>query len=223
MKYQHKGNFEKAIEELKKDCNNAVAQVYDSFNNQEGKLSQVIFTLKNNYAKKESISDGSSNILNNFVANYNATILNKLYENGATLVATTNLDEFGLGGTGTFSNHGIIYNPLNKDYYVGGSSSGAAATFSSNIGFAIGSDTGDSVRLPASNIGKVGFKPSYGAVSRFGLFSYASSMDTVAWFNHSVNDCIIIAQTLFGIDKYDLTSCNVDINDIQIKKQKNVA
>ena len=116
MKYQHKGNFEKAIEELKKDCNNAVAQVYDSFNNQEGKLSQVIFTLKNNYAKKESISDGSSNILNNFVANYNATILNKLYENGATLVATTNLDEFGLGGTGTFSNHGIIYNPLNKDY-----------------------------------------------------------------------------------------------------------
>ena len=118
MKYQHKGNFEKAIEELKKDCNNAVAQVYDSFNNQEGKLSQVIFTLKNNYAKKESISDGSSNILNNFVANYNATILNKLYENGATLVATTNLDEFGLGGTGTFSNHGIIYNPLNKDYYL---------------------------------------------------------------------------------------------------------
>lgn len=223
MKYQYKGNFDKAIEELKKDSNNAVAQVYETINNKEGKLSQVIFTLKNNYAKKESISDGSSNVLSNFVANYNATILNKLYQNGATLVATTNLDEFGLGGTGTFSNHGIIYNPLDKDYYVGGSSSGAAATFSSNIGFAIGSDTGDSVRLPASNIGKVGFKPSYGAVSRFGLFSYASSMDTVAWFNHSVNDCIIVAQTLFGQDKYDLTSCNVNIDNIEMKKPKRIA
>ena len=71
-------------------------------------------------------------------------------------------------------------NPLNKDYYVGGSSSGAAATFTKNIGFAIGSDTGDSVRLPASNIGAVGFKPSYGAVSRYGLFAYSSSLDTVS-------------------------------------------
>lgn len=223
MKYQYKGNFEKAKDELKKDSNNAVAQVYDLFNNKEGKLSQVIFTLKNNYAKKESISDASSNILNDFVANYDATILNKLYENGATLIASTNLDEFGLGGTGTFSNRGVIYHPSNRNYYVGGSSSGAAATFSSNIGCAIGSDTGDSVRLPASNIGKVGFKPSYGAVSRFGLFSYASSMDTVAWFNHSVNDCIIIAQTLFGRDKYDLTSCDVDISNVQMKKPETIA
>ena len=103
MKYQHKGNFEKAIEELKKDCNNAVAQVYDSFNNQEGKLSQVIFTLKNNYAKKESISDGSSNILNNFVANYNATILNNVYgalkEEGKLFIEVRSIHDkiYGLG------------------------------------------------------------------------------------------------------------------------------
>ena len=223
MEYKYKGNFLKAIEELKLDNNNAVTEIYNTLNENKGILSNVIFTLKSNYAKKNNISDASSNILENFIAGYNATILDKLLNNGATLVASTNLDEFGLGGTGTFSNKGIISHPKNNKYYVGGSSSGSAATFTENIGFAIGSDTGDSVRLPASNIGKIGFKPSYGAVSRYGLFSYASSMDTVAWFNHSVNDCIIIAQLLFGKDKYDLTSLNINVNDVTIKKPKKVA
>jgi aspartyl-tRNA(Asn)/glutamyl-tRNA(Gln) amidotransferase subunit A len=85
-----------------------------------------------------------------------------------------------MAGTGTYSRSGIITNPLNNKRAVGGSSSGSASTFTKNIGFALGSDTGDSVRLPASYIGKVGFKPSYGAVSRWGLFAYASSLDTVS-------------------------------------------
>lgn len=223
MEFKNKGEFTQAFNELKNNQNNAVASIFEIENKHEGILSNVIFTLKNNYAKDFDSTDASSNFLTNFNPNYNATILNKLLANGAQLVATTNLDEFGLGGTGTFSNRGIIYHPQNAEYYVGGSSSGSAATFTKNIGFAIGSDTGDSVRLPASNIGKVGFKPSYGAVSRYGLFSYCSSMDTVAWFTHNINDCAIISQVLYGKDKNDLTSCDVKINDIKLIKPKTIA
>lgn len=223
MEFSNKGNFEQALYELKNDKNNAVASLFDIQKKQEGKLNGVIFTLKNNYAKDFDSTDASSNILKNFNPSYNATILNKLFNQGARLIATTNLDEFGLGGTGEYSNRGLIMNPLDNNYYVGGSSSGAAATFSKNIGFAIGSDTGDSVRLPASNIGVVGFKPSYGAVSRYGLFAYASSLDTVAWFSHNVNDSILLAQTLYGKDKYDLTSISIDIKNIDLEKPKKIA
>lgn len=223
MEFINKGNKQKAIESLSKNDNNAVCSVFEMENKNDGILKNVVFTIKNNYAKKFGTTDGSSNILEGFNPGYNATILDKLLNAGAQLVASTNLDEFGLGGTGTYSNRGLILNPLNKEYYVGGSSSGSAATFDENIGFAIGSDTGDSVRLPASNIGKVGFKPSYGAVSRYGLFSYASSLDTVAWFSHNINDCIILAQTLYGIDKLDLTSTNVKIDDVKLIKPKKIA
>lgn len=223
MKFKNKGNFIQAFNELKNNQNNAVASIFEIENKHQGKLSNVIFTLKNNYAKDFDTTDASSHFLTNFKPHYNATILNKLLIQGAQLVATTNLDEFGLGGTGTYSNRGIIYHPLNPNHYVGGSSSGSAATFTNNIGFAIGSDTGDSVRLPASNIGKVGFKPSYGAVSRYGLFSYCSSMDTVAWFTHNINDSILIAQILYGQDPYDLTSYDVAINDVELIKPKKVA
>lgn len=223
MEFKNKGDFSQAFNQLKNDKNNAVASVFEIENKHQGILSDVVFTLKNNYAKDFDTTDASSNFLTNFNALYNATILNKLLAHGANLVATTNLDEFGLGGTGTYSNRGIIYHPKNANHYVGGSSSGSAATFTKNIGFAIGSDTGDSVRLPSSNIGKVGFKPSYGAVSRYGLFSYCSSMDTVAWFTHNVNDCSIIAQVLYGKDQNDLTSCNVKIDDVKLIKPKKVA
>lgn len=223
MEFIEKGNYLQAQDELKNNKNNAVASVFDVENKNNGILKDVVFTIKNNYAKKIDSTDASSNILKGFNPGYNATILNKLYEQGAKLVASTNLDEFGMGGTGEYSNRGLIKNPINNDYFVGGSSSGSAATFTKNIGFAIGSDTGDSVRLPASNIGVVGFKPSYGAVSRYGLFSYCSSMDTVAWFTHNVNDCITISQVIYGKDKLDLTSLDVDINNIKKTKPKKLA
>ncbi len=223
MEFIVKGNLEKAKKELLRNKNNAVASVFDTKNKNVGLLKDVVFTLKNNYAKDFDSTDASSNLLTNFNPGYNATILDKLLKQGALLSGTTNLDEFGLGGTGEYSNRGLILNPINIDYFVGGSSSGSAATFTNNIGFAIGSDTGDSVRLPASNIGAVGFKPSYGAVSRYGLFAYANSMDTVSWFAHNVNDSILVAQSLFGKDEKDLTSVDIDIKNIEIKKPKKVA
>ncbi|MDJ1645658.1 amidase family protein [Mycoplasma phocimorsus] len=200
-----KGNLEQAINELKNDNNNAVANVLQYKTNNEGLLKDVVFSIKENYAFGNFTTTASSDFLVNFKTFYNSDVLKLLLDQGAIAIAKVHCDEFALGGTGTFSSHGIIKNPLDSSRYVGGSSSGSAATFSSNISFALGSDTGDSVRLPAAYIGSVGFKPSYGAISRYGLFAYASSLDTVAFFTHNVNDANFLAKILYKKSNNDLT------------------
>ncbi|MBU4690753.1 amidase family protein [Mycoplasma zalophi] len=217
-----KGNLDKAILDAKNDNNNAIAYIYENAKlNNNGVLANTVFSLKNNYATKDSVSHASSSFLENFYPNYDATIVSLLKEAGATCAFKTHLDEFGLGGTGTFSHYGLIKNPLNKDHYVGGSSSGSAATLNDNLSFAIGSDTGDSVRKPASYVGKVGFKPSYGTVSRYGLFAFASSLDTVGWMTHNVNDSFEIANVLFKQDfKNDNTSKNLEFSSSEIIEKK---
>ncbi|AZG68673.1 amidase family protein [Mycoplasma struthionis] len=224
---KNKGNLSNAILELKNDKNNAICHVFENVKlKNEGLLANTVFTVKDNYADLNVEATGSSLLLKNFKPNYEATILKLLRNAGASCVARTNLDEFGLGGSGEYSSAGIIKNPLNNDYLVGGSSSGAAASFSSNISFAIGSDTGDSVRKPASNIGVVGFKPSYGAISRYGLYAFASSLDTVAYFSHNVLDSAYVTSVLFKQDlKHDLTSLDLsfDIQEIKETKPQKVA
>ncbi|MDD1371333.1 amidase family protein [Metamycoplasma hyosynoviae] len=217
-----KGDIKKAIKELKSDKNNAVAYVFENAKLQDkGILSNCVFTIKDNYAQKNVECKASSLFLNNFKPQYNATVINLLEQAGATCIARTNLDEFGLGGSGEYSAYGKVLHPQNKKYLVGGSSSGAAATFNENISFAIGSDTGDSVRKPASNIGKCGFKPSYGAVSRYGLFAFATSLDTVAYFTHNVSDLITLSSVLYKQDlKSDLTSKELSFEASSIKEQK---
>ncbi|MGL4343378.1 MAG: amidase family protein [Metamycoplasmataceae bacterium] len=217
------GNFEKAIIQLKKDHNNAVFHINEKINTNRGILENTVFTIKNNFAIKDNLVSGSSKILSNFKPIYNSTVFETLISNGANWVASVNCDELALGGTGTYSSEGIIKNPIDKNRMIGGSSSGSAATFSENISFAIGSDTGDSVRLPASYIGVVGFKPSYGAVSRWGLFPYASSLDTVAWFTHSIQDSLNLSKILFKKDEKDMTSLLVKIKDAKLKKPQKIA
>ncbi|WP_369085917.1 amidase family protein [Metamycoplasma spumans] len=221
------GNLEKSISKLLNNKNNAVAHVFENAKlKNTGILANSVFTVKDNYADTNTIATGSSSILSNFRPSYKATIIKLLEESGSTCVARTNLDEFGMGGSGEYSVYGLIKNPLNEKYLVGGSSSGAAATFDEDVAFAIGSDTGDSVRKPASNIGKVGFKPSYGAISRYGLFAFSSSLDTVAYFTHNVSDAIDVASVLYKQDlEHDLTSLNLSFNreDIEITKPKKVA
>ncbi|UWV78609.1 amidase family protein [Mycoplasmopsis felis] len=224
-KFINKGNYELAYNELKNDNNNSVSFLYPYANNDyipNKFLSNVVLTIKDNYATKESKTKASSKILENFTPYYNATVLNKLYENGALKIAKVHLDELALGGTGTHSAFGIIKNPKNQEYYAGGSSSGSVATFTKNIGIALGSDTGDSVRLPASYNGIVGFKPSYGAISRYGLFAFASSLDTVAYFTHNVNDCILVSQAVFGKDSKDMTSKDIEISNVIKTKPKKI-
>ncbi len=223
MSFINKGNFTNAQEELSNDKNNAVIEVYQNLNPKPGPLANVVFTLKDVFATEDWETSSSSNILLGFKPHYNATSFQKLIDAGATIVAKVFCDELAMAGTGTYSRSGIITNPLNNKRAIGGSSSGSAATLTQNIGFAIGSDTGDSVRLPASYIGKVGFKPSYGAVSRWGLFAYASSLDTVSWFSHNVNDSLEIAKTIYGADEKDFTSVDVELDQVVESKPQTAA
>ncbi|WP_406618170.1 amidase family protein [Mycoplasmopsis lipophila] len=222
MKLINLGDFEKAKKELLNDDNNAVSFIYEksikNLNSKKALLNDAIFTIKQNFATNDAITNSSSQILKNFFPHYNATAVQKLINEGAIKVAKVNCDEFGLGGTGTFSGYGLIHHQKDKNRYAGGSSSGSIATFTKNISFALASDTGDSVRLPASYWGKVGFKPSYGAISRYGMFAYASSLDTVAYFAHNVNDIALVSQSLFGKDEKDFTSKDIDLSNIKKSK-----
>ncbi|MGX9339560.1 amidase family protein [Mycoplasma sp. 527] len=216
-------NIQNIIDKLLQDDNNAISYIFKDakLNDSSLPLSNTIYTIKDNYADINVECKASSLFLRNFRPGYKASVIKLLEENGSTCVARTNLDEFGLGGSGEYSAFGLIKNPLNKEYLVGGSSSGAAATFSKDIDFAIGSDTGDSVRKPASNIGEIGFKPSYGAISRYGLFAFASSLDTVAYFTHNIKDLIKLSSILYKQDlKNDLTSIDLSFKYDEIKEEK---
>lgn len=218
------GNFENARKELTNDKNNAVAYVYDQMKNlnQNGSLSNAIFTIKNVFATDDATTNASSKILENFQPHYNAQVVQKLLNAGAVPVAKVHSDELALGGTGTYSGFGLVRNPIDPVRLSGGSSSGSIATLTENISFALASDTGDSVRLPASYNGKVGFKPSYGAISRYGMFAYCSSLDTVAFFAHNVNDIFEVSKATFGVDNKDMTSVEVKMQQLNMIKPKNV-
>lgn len=218
------GNFENARKELINDKNNAVAYVYDQMKNlnQNGSLSNAVFTIKNVFATDDATTNASSKILENFQPHYNAQVVQKLLNAGAVPVAKVHSDELALGGTGTYSGFGLVRNPIDPEKLSGGSSSGSIATLTENISFALASDTGDSVRLPASYNGKVGFKPSYGAISRYGMFAYCSSLDTVAFFAHNVNDIFEVSKATFGVDNKDMTSVEVKMHQLNMIKPKNV-
>ena len=179
----------------------------------------IPYLLKDNFSTKNIPTTGSSNILNNYVPVYDSTVARKLKEAKAILIGKTTLDELAMGGTGMSGHKGITYNPYDdkKERLCGGSSCGSAAGVSSCIApFAIGSDTGDSVRKPASFNGLVGIKPTWGRISRYGLFSFANSLDHVAYFTRSVEDSAIILNTLAGRDDKDMTSSFVDVEDYTV-------
>ena len=224
MKLQVYGNVNEAIKELSKDKNNAVAYVYKNqvCQNPNGLLANATFTIKDIFATNDCKTTGSTKLLANFEPHYNATCVQRLIDAGAIKVAKVYCDELALGGTGTFSAFGLIRNPLDNTRLAGGSSSGSVATFTNNISFALASDTGDSVRLPASYNGVVGFKPSYGAISRYGMFAYASSLDTVSYFAHNVNDIVLVSQALFAKDNKDFTSKDVAIKEVKKQMPKSI-
>lgn len=193
----------------------------------ESILSGIPYALKDNFSTRGILTTGSSNIMKDYIPPYDATVYKKLKEAGATLVGKTVLDELAMGGTGTTGHTGVVRNPWDKERLIGGSSAGSAAAVALGIvPFAIGSDTGDSVRKPAAYGGIVGYKPTYGLISRYGLFAFASSLDHVAYFARCVKDAAIITDTLKGKDILDMTtfdSSNMDVltnidSDIKGKK-----
>ena len=169
----------------------------------------VPYCLKDNYSTKGIETTASSNILNGYVPVFDATIVKKLKEKKTILIGKTTLDELAMGGTGTTGHKGITYNPYDssKLRMCGGSSCGSAAAVAAGIvPFAIGSDTGDSVRKPASYNGLVGVKPSWGRISRYGLFPFAPSLDHVAYFTRNVEDGALLLDLFAGRDDMDSTS-----------------
>lgn len=170
-------------------------------------LRGIPYALKDNISTKGILTTASSNILKDYIPLYDATIYKKLKNSGAVLMGKTVLDELAMGGTGTTGHTGIVRNPWNKDRMIGGSSAGSAASVALGIvPFAIGSDTGDSIRKPAAYGGVVGYKPTYGRISRYGLFSFASSLDHVGVFARSVKDVSYVMDVVKGHDDKDMTS-----------------
>ena len=170
-------------------------------------LCGIPYALKDNISTKGILTTGSSNILKDYIPLYDATVYKKLKEAGAVLVGKTVLDELAMGGTGTTGHTGIVRNPWDKERLIGGSSAGSSAAVALGIvPFSIGSDTGDSIRKPAAYGGVVGFKPTYGRVSRYGLFAFATSLDTIGVFARSVKDISYVMDVIKGHDNRDMTS-----------------
>ncbi len=170
-------------------------------------LSGIPYGIKDNYSTKGILSTGSSNTLKDYVPFFTATAISNLNAHGAIPVNKTVLDEFGMGGTGTTGHTGIVRNPWDKSRMCAGSSAGSACAVAAGVyPYATGSDTGDSIRKPAAYCGIVGYKPTYGMISRYGLFPFASSLDHCGVLTRSVEDASIVVDAMKGIDKNDMTS-----------------
>lgn len=170
-------------------------------------LSGIPFGIKDNYSTKGILSTGSSNTLKDYIPVFDATAVANLKKHGAVPVNKTALDEFGMGGTGTTCHTGAVHNPWDLRRMCAGSSAGSAAAVASGVyPYALGSDTGDSIRKPAAFCGIVGYKPTYGMISRYGLFAFASSLDHCGVLTRSVKDAAIVVDAMKGKDSKDMTS-----------------
>ena len=207
---------------LQEECNAFVTILDDAkpLEITDNLLSGIPYGVKDNYSTKGILSTGSSNTLKDYVPFFDATAITNLKKANAVAVNKTVMDEFGMGGTGTTGHTGIVRNPWDKTRMCAGSSAGSACAVAAGVyPYATGSDTGDSIRKPAAYCGIVGYKPTYGMISRYGLFAFASSLDHCGVLSRSVEDAAIVVDNMKGIDKYDMTTW--DSSNINLYKDLN--
>ena len=194
---------------LQEKCNAFVTILDDAKETKitDNLLSGIPYGIKDNYSTKGILSTGSSNTLKDYIPFFTATSIEKLNKAGAIPVNKTVLDEFGMGGTGTTGHTGTVLNPWDTTRMCAGSSAGSAAAVAAGVyPYATGSDTGDSIRKPAAYCGIVGYKPTYGMISRYGLFPFASSLDHCGVLTRNVKDAAIVVDNMKGLDKNDMTT-----------------
>jgi aspartyl-tRNA(Asn)/glutamyl-tRNA(Gln) amidotransferase subunit A len=183
----------------------------------DGPLAGVPVAIKDNIATRVLPTSCGSKILEGWVSPYESTVMRKLREAGAVMVGKTNMDEFAMGSSTEHSAFGVSRNPLDRSRAPGGSSGGSGAAVAAGIApIALGSETGGSVRQPASFCGIVGVKPTYGRVSRFGLVAFASSLDCVAPFGRTVDDAALALEVISGHDPLDATSADVPVPAMRV-------
>lgn len=184
--------------------------------------SGIPIAIKDNIQVKNWPITSCSKILQGYIAPYNATVIEKMLSSGLAPFGRTNMDEFAMGSTTESSFYGKTLNPLDNAYVPGGSSGGSACAVSAGIALAaLGSDTGGSIRQPAAFCGCVGFKPSYGRVSRYGLAAYSSSLDQIGPITRSVEDAAILYDIIAGYDERDTTSANIEFTSTADKLDAN--
>jgi len=174
--------------------------------------------VKDLFCTKGVLTTAASNILNNFVPEYESTVTSKLFANGAVMIGKTNLDEFAMGSANITSHYGNVINPWKgeegADLVPGGSSGGSAAVVAAKCSLgSLGTDTGGSIRQPAAFTGTVGIKPTYGRCSRWGTVAFASSLDQAGVFARNVTDASLLLQSISGYDEKDSTSVNKEVPD----------